>query len=341
MNPAPDPVHWQQTLIQQWLRRGWAARLLWPLSLLYRGVFGVRHALYRWHWLARTRLPTPVIVVGNVVAGGAGKTPVVLALVEHLQQRGVAVGVISRGYGRRSTGCLEVTPAHAAQETGDEPALIQRRTGVPVFVAGQRVQAAQALLAACPRTQVIVCDDGLQHLALARDLEIGVFDDRGVGNGWMLPAGPLREPWPRPLDLVLHTGSHPAFDGFLARRSLAPYAVDALGNRLALADLCAAGARQVLALAAIARPDAFFAMLRAQGVALAQTLALPDHFDFSSFKCNNYKGYRLVCTEKDAVKLWPLDPTALAVPLNCELPEAFWNAFDARLAYLLSSRPAS
>ncbi|PIQ51858.1 MAG: tetraacyldisaccharide 4'-kinase [Comamonadaceae bacterium CG12_big_fil_rev_8_21_14_0_65_59_15] len=340
MKPAPEPSLWQRTLMQHWLRRDWAAWLLWPLSLLYRVAFGVRQTLYRWHWLASMRLPVSVVVVGNVVAGGAGKTPVVLALVEHLQQRGVAVGVIARGYGRSSTGCEQVTLNRAAQEVGDEPALIQRRTGVPVFVAEQRVQAAQALLHAYPQTQVIVSDDGLQHLALARDLEIGVFDDRGVGNGWLLPAGPLREPWPRPLDLVLHTGNHPAFDGFQARRSLAPYAIDAQGTRVPLADLAAPGASPVLALAAIARPEAFFAMLRAQGVPLAQTLALPDHFDFSSFHRNDYGGYRLICTEKDAVKLWPLCPDALAVPLQCELPEAFWSAFDKRLETLLSSRPA-
>lgn len=335
MKPAPPPSAWQHWLTQHWLRRSWLTWLLWPLSLLYRSVVAVRRLLYRWRWLASTRLPVPVIVVGNVVAGGAGKTPVVLALVEHLQQRGVAVGVISRGYGRNSTGCHQVTSNRTAQDVGDEPALIQRRTGVPVFVAEQRVQAAQALLHAYPQTQVIVSDDGLQHLALARDLEIGVFDDRGVGNGWLLPAGPLREPWPRRLDLVLHTGVHPAFDGFQARRSLAPYAIDAQGTRVPLADLAAPGASPVLALAAIARPEAFFAMLRAQGVALAQTLSLPDHFDFSSFNRNEYKGCRLICTEKDAVKLWPLCPEALAVPLQCELPETFWSALDLRLAALM------
>jgi len=339
MTAVSETPTWQATLMRHWLRRGWLAVLLWPLSLLYRNAVTVRRLLYGLRILATTRLPVPVIVVGNVVAGGAGKTPVVLALVEHLQQRGVRVGVISRGYGRSSQGCLEVTPKRLAQEVGDEPALIQRRMGVAVFVAEQRVQAAQALLAAYPLTQILISDDGLQHLALARDLEIGVFDDRGVGNGWLLPAGPLREPWPRPLDMVVHTGAAPAFAGHPARRTLAPYAVDGHGTRIALDALAAPGSPPMRALAAIAQPEAFFAMVRARGVPLESVLALPDHYDFKSYQPSDVKGYRLICTEKDAVKLWPCYPDTLAVPLQCELPEAFWREFDARLKVLLQHSP--
>jgi len=339
MTPVPEVPPWQATLMRHWLRRGWLAVMLWPLSLLYRCVVDVRRLLYRYHLLAATHLPVPVIVVGNVVAGGAGKTPVVLALVEHLQQRGVRVGVISRGYGRSTVGCLEVTPTRPAQEVGDEPALIQRRTAIPVFVAEQRVQAAQALLAAYPQTQLLISDDGLQHLSLARDLEIGVFDDRGVGNGWLLPAGPLREPWPRPLELVVHTGATPTFAGHQARRTLAPYAIDGHGTRLALDALAAPGAPPVRALAAIAQPEAFFAMVRARGVPLESALALPDHYDFESYQPSSEKDYRLICTEKDAVKLWPRYPDTLAIPLQCELPEAFWSAFSKRLEALLHPKP--
>ena len=369
------PPRWQHTLTQAWTQRGLLAWVLWPLSLIYRLLVMLRRALYRSALLPVSRLPVPVIVVGNVVVGGAGKTPVVLALVAHLQQRGIAVGVISRGYGRNTTTCLEVTPGSSAQDVGDEPALIQRRTAVPVFVAAQRVEAATALLAKYPQTRVIISDDGLQHLRLARDLEIGVFDDRGVGNGWLLPAGPLREPWPRAFDLVLHTGTQPAFAGFCGQRRLADHAMRADGSRRLLAELAAAqpadapgpaaapaslattsapaapnakpattttiapdsDSQPLLALAGIAQPEAFFAMLRAKGLPLAGTLGLPDHYDFSSFKCNEYKGYSLICTEKDAVKLWPLEPQALAVPLLFELPDAFWLALDVRLSQLLKS----
>jgi tetraacyldisaccharide 4'-kinase len=304
--------------------------------MVYHMLVILRLALYRRAWLQITQLPVPIVVVGNVVAGGTGKTPVVIALVEHLQGRGIQVGVISRGYGRSQMGCMEVTRTSTAQDVGDEPALIHRRTGVAMFVAERRVDAALALLAQHPNTQLVLSDDGLQHLQMARDLEIGVFDDRGVGNGFLLPAGPLREPWPRPLDLVLHTGTQPAFAGFRAQRTLAKHALCADGSRVSLADLQAPGQAPLLALAAIAQPEAFFAMLRAQGLHLARTLALPDHFNFDSYSCTEYGGYRVICTEKDAIKLWPLQPDALAVPLLCELPDVFWVAFDAQLDRLLS-----
>ncbi|MDO9144115.1 tetraacyldisaccharide 4'-kinase [Rhodoferax sp.] len=320
-------------LTRAWLQRGWLAWLLWPLSVFYGGLVRLRKTMYSLGWLTTERLPVPVLVVGNVVAGGAGKTPVVMAMVQHLQARGIRVGVISRGYGRSSQACLEVLPGSAVEDVGDEPALIQRRTSAPVFVARRRAEAGRALLASYPQIQILVCDDGLQHLALQRDLEIGVFDDRGVGNGFLLPAGPLREPWPRPLDLLLHTGQQPAFAGFRASRSLASHALRADGSPVALADLVPG--KPLLALAAIAQPEAFFAMLRAQGQPLAGTLALPDHHDFSQWAGNAEGAYTVLCTEKDAIKLWAKEPTALAVPLNFEPEPAFWAAFDRQLEQLL------
>lgn len=320
-------------LTRAWLHRGWLAWLLWPLSVFYGGLVHLRKTMYGQGWLTTERLPVPVLVVGNVVAGGAGKTPVVMAVVQHLQARGIRVGVISRGYGRSSQACLEVLPGSAVEDVGDEPALIQRRTSAPVFVARRRAEAGRALLASYPQTQILVCDDGLQHLALQRDLEIGVFDDRGVGNGFLLPAGPLREPWPRPLDLLLHTGQQPAFAGFRATRTLSSHALRADGSQVALADLVPG--KPLLALAAIAQPEAFFAMLRAQGQPLAATQALPDHHDFSQWSGNPDGTYTVLCTEKDAVKLWTKYPSALAVPLNFEPEPGFWTAFDRQLEQLL------
>jgi tetraacyldisaccharide 4'-kinase len=278
-----------------------------------------------------------VIVVGNVVAGGSGKTPVVIALVRHLQDRGLRVGVVSRGYGRTATDCLEVRADSTADEVGDEPALIHQLTQTPVVVAASRVEAAVQLLTLHPATQVIVCDDGLQHLALYRDLEICVFDDRGVGNGWQLPAGPLREAWPRAVDLVLHTGLKPAFAGFTAQRALAPYALRSDGTRVSLADLAAKSGKPLFALAAIAKPEAFFEMLREQGLTLEKTLALPDHYDFNSWSRNTDGVYTLICTEKDAVKLWRHAPQALAVPLLFTPEPAFLTRIDALLSSLMST----
>jgi tetraacyldisaccharide 4'-kinase len=195
------------------------------------------------------------------------------------------------------------------------------------------VQAARALLAAHPTTRVIVSDDGLQHYRLERDVEICVFDERGTGNGWLLPAGPLREPWPRAVDLVLRTGAAAGIAGFEIRRRLAPVARRADGTLIALAAL---KDRPLKALAGIAKPEAFFAMLRAEGLQLAQTVALPDHHDFSDAPVSD-DGCDLICTEKDAVKLWPLRPQAWAVPLLLAVEPEFWTAFDRLLDAKLSS----
>jgi tetraacyldisaccharide 4'-kinase len=327
----------RDALLRAWTRRGTLAWLLWPLSLVFQALSAGRRALYHAGLRQAQRVGTPlpvVVVVGNVVAGGAGKTPAVIALVRHWQARGLAVGVISRGYGRRTSGCREVRDDSPASDVGDEPALIRHATGAAVFVAARRVEAARALLAACPACQVIVSDDGLQHLALERDIEICVFDDRGAGNGFLLPAGPLREPWPRRVDLVLHTGSNPAFAGFTARRALAEFAVRRDGTHVPLAQL---QEQPLIAVAAIARPASFFDMLRERGLTLAETIALPDHYDFNSFMVNGDKDKPLVCTEKDAVKLWVDHPDALAVPLQFEPEPAFLSAADALLDAKLSS----
>ena len=326
----------QRILIQNWQRRSALAWLLWPLSLLMGFLVRLRQGLYMTGFLQRHRVAVPVIVVGNVVAGGAGKTPVVMAVVQHLQARGLRPGVISRGYGRRTQDCREARADSPAHDVGDEPALIKRATTAPVFVARRRSDAALALLAQYPNTDVLVCDDGLQHYALARDIEVCVFDDRGVGNGFLLPAGPLREPWPRGVDLVLHTGARPAFTGFTSSRALAPYALRADGSRVELAALVKSN-QALLALAAIAQPQAFFTMLEAQGLVLEQTQALPDHYDFDSWLRPSNKDYTLICTEKDAVKLWEKHPDTLAVPLVFTPEPAFLTALDALLDTLLDA----
>ncbi|RYF67850.1 MAG: tetraacyldisaccharide 4'-kinase, partial [Comamonadaceae bacterium] len=220
-----------------WRERGWRARALLPVTALYGWVSALQRGAYRWGWKTAHRIRVPVVVVGNVIAGGAGKTPVVIALAQHLGRRGFHIGVISRGHGRQTTDARLVDASCSARDVGDEPLLIWRRTGVPVAVALRRVDAATALLDAWPNTDVILSDDGLQHLGLARDIEVCVFDDRGIGNGWLLPAGPLREPWPRNVDLVLHTGAHPAFSGFRSRRVLGRDAVDSRGATVPLTVL--------------------------------------------------------------------------------------------------------
>ena len=335
MQPA-----WQRVLMDHWQRRSLLACALWPLSLLASAMVRLRRFLYRTGMLARHRAPVPVIVVGNVITGGAGKTPTVMALARHLQAQGMHPGVISRGYGRRTHDCREVRTDSPVQETGDEPALIRRRTGAPVFVARRRIDAARALLRAYPQTDVLISDDGLQHLALARDIEICVFDDRGVGNGFVLPAGPLREPWPRPVDLVLHTGSRPAFAGYTSQRALAMQAVRSDAGRVDLASLAMDG-RPLLAVAGTARPQAFFDMLQSLGLPLALTIACPDHDDFSRWQRPRDRDYTLLCTEKDALKLWDRHPDALAVPLSFTPEPAFFAALDRLLDQARDARLSS
>ncbi|MES2686443.1 MAG: tetraacyldisaccharide 4'-kinase [Pseudomonadota bacterium] len=336
-------------LQRAWLRRGPLACLLWPVAVLFGALVRLRRTLYRANLLRSEKMPVPVVVVGNVVAGGAGKTPTVIALVQHLQAAGIRAGVVSRGYGRSGESCLEVLPDTPPEQSGDEPALIRRATQAPVFVAARRVDAARALLAAHPATQLIICDDGLQHYALRRDIEIAVFDERGAGNGWLLPAGPLREPWPerlqrgagpsgRGIDLVLHTGALPAFDGFRSTRRLADHALRADGSRV---DLSSLAGTALIALAGIAKPQAFFDMLTARGLILAETRALPDHYDFDSYPRPTDMGYTLICTEKDAIKLFPRQSDALAVSLVFEPEPAFFTAFDALLTSRLSPLPSS
>jgi tetraacyldisaccharide 4'-kinase len=323
-----------RAVVNGWTRRGPLACALWPLSRLYGALVALHRARYR-SVQQRTRLPVPVIVVGNVVAGGAGKTPTTLALVQHLQVRGWRPGILSRGHGRDTGDCREVQPASDPRQVGDEPLLLRRRAGVPVFVAARRAEAGRALLAAHPGTDILVCDDGLQHLALARDVEICVFDARGIGNGWLLPAGPLREPWPRAVDLVLHTeaGGDVALpagaSAHRAQRALAEHARRADGARVALADL---RDQRLAAVAGIARPQAFFDMLRAAGLPLGATVALPDHAAYDEQLAAALPPGTLLCTEKDALKLWRHRPDALAVPLQLDVPPAFFAALDERLA---------
>ncbi len=342
----------QKTLLHAWTQRAGLAILLWPISLFFRFIVWLRRQFYVRGVFTTQHVDAVVIVVGNVIAGGAGKTPTVMALVGHLQAQGYNVGVVSRGYGRKDGSvCAEVLHDSSPNDVGDEPLLIRRNGQAPVFVGPRRHAAATALLKRYPHIQIIVCDDGLQHYGLYRDLEVCVFDDRGCGNGWLLPAGPLRESWPRhPMAragqrpdrlLVLHTGSLPAFAGYTAQRSLAAFAVGRDGVHVPLKSLGAPGTKPLLALAGIAQPESFFAMLRDIQLPVEHTLALPDHYIFDSALRIFHEGYRVICTEKDVAKLWPLAPDALAVPLVFEPETAFFSALDAALAPLLDTKLSS
>jgi tetraacyldisaccharide 4'-kinase len=309
---------------------------LWPLSVIYAALMALRRHSYRLGLLRAHRVPALVVVVGNVVVGGSGKTPMVLELARHLHKRGLAVGVVSRGYARRGQACLEVQTGMQASQCGDEPLLLKRVLGIPIFVARERAQAAQEMLRRYPQIQVILCDDGLQHLALARDIEVCMFDASTLGNGWLLPAGPLREPWPRAADFVVGPQPPQRPGHYQIRRALSNLAVSSDGQSVPLAQL---RGQRVLALAAIAHPEPFFDMLRGLGLVLEQTFALPDHDPLVAWTPPPELALPLLITEKDAVKLWPRRPDALAARLTVLLDDAFWSAFDTLIEAKLSSPP--
>ena len=346
---------WQALWLVHSRQRGWLACLLWPVSLVYGRLMALRRGLYALGIFKTHRIDLPVIVIGNVVVGGAGKTPTVIAVVNHLLARGWRPGVVSRGHGRHSTDVVEVRPDTLAEDSGDEPALIQRHTGVPVFVGASRVAAARALVGGHPEVNILVCDDGLQHWALHRDLQIVVFDDRGTGNGWLLPAGLLREAWPRrssgnmQTDLVLHQRREDApapkvrqlnATQFSGTRRLADQAVGPAGERMPLQAL---RTHRLTAVAGIARPSVFFDMLHAAGLKPEQEVGLSDHADAADFTAWVRDPARtLLCTEKDAVKLFALwaqlpstqRATVWAVPLEMTPEPAFFKALDQRLQAL-------
>jgi tetraacyldisaccharide 4'-kinase len=329
------------------------------VSLLYRALVRIRRLLYRVGVFRTQRLPCPVLVVGNVVVGGAGKTPTVIHLVRHLRERGWTPGIVSRGHGRQGDTCTEVHAHSDSQEVGDEPALIAQTTRAPMVVGRQRAAAAQLLLDRHPEVDIIVSDDGMQHWALARDLTVVVFDERGCGNGWLLPAGLLREPWPAPALgceplLVLQTQRPDAVPQALppgpcpthpAHRTLSDRLHNPAGHETSLQSLAATQGHTLGALAGIAQPQRFFDMLGAHGVALAHTLALPDHASTEQLLqawAALPEGVTWLCTEKDAVKLFPAlrhrvpAPSVWAVALEQRPVPAFWAALDAALEGLSS-----
>jgi tetraacyldisaccharide 4'-kinase len=327
----------ESTLTRAWLRRGPIALALWPLSLLFRLLAALRVGLFRAGILKSERLPVPVIVVGNIFIGGTGKTPLTIWLVEQLRAAGLHPGVISRGHGGEGeTGPREVVPGSNAREVGDEPLLIANRTGCPVVVGRRRAQAGRHLLDAHPEVNVLVTDDGLQHYALQRDVELVLFDGRGVGNGWTLPAGPLREPPSRRRDftvvntpeltpaLALAVGGRPyrmQLAGEYAEQLRDPY------QRLPLSTLAETTAnKRVVAAAGIGNPSRFFTMLKAAGLQI-QELPLPDHHDFLDDPFKGLDAELILVTEKDAVKCRQLehlnnDPRLWVVPVTAQIDPA-------------------
>ena len=316
------------TLTRAWLRRGVLACALWPLSQLFGALGALRRWLYRRGLLASTRLPVPVIIVGNIFIGGTGKTPLTIWLAAALRAAGFVPGIISRGHGSAASAPRLVAPDAQAAEVGDEPLLIARRSGCPVMVGRDRPAAARALLALHPQVNILISDDGLQHYALQRDVEIVLFDGRGGGNGWLLPAGPLREPLTRRRDFTVVNGGGDAgatMAGAFAM-TLAGTHAEQLIDRTNRQPLAVLRAQKLVAAAGIGNPARFFATVRAAGLDFV-ALPLPDHHDFLDDPFTGLDADIILITEKDAVKCGQIeylkhDPRLWVVPVTAQIDAA-------------------
>jgi len=299
--------------------------LLRALVPVYRFLRALHQAPYTLGWRKPQRLSVPVIVVGNITAGGTGKTPLVIALVEALRARGHTPGVISRGYGV-SADTPRLLDAQDAAQFGDEPVLIARATGVPVAVGRDRVAAGQLLLAA-HACDVIIADDGLQHYPLFRNVEICVLDgERRFGNARLLPAGPLREPLSRfsRVDFRVCNGGTPRAEEVPMR--LAGDTAVAMAGAALRKSLHDFAGQHVHAVAGIGNPARFFAMLRAAGVDLIEH-AFPDHHAFNLADLAFGDDQPVLMTEKDAVKCSAFaQPNFWSVPVRADVPRSFFDA---------------
>jgi tetraacyldisaccharide 4'-kinase len=337
---------WAHRVVRRaWQRRGLLALSLYPLHLAHRLWRGLRALGERLRPRATPRLPVPVIVIGNLTVGGTGKTPLVIELVAALRARGWSPGVISRGFGGRSQHSSMVGAGSDPALCGDEPLLIHCVAGVPVAVGADRIAAAQLLLANHARCDVLIADDGLQHRRLGRDVEIALIDSRGLGNGWLLPAGPLRDPPERlkTVDAVVLHGTVPPV------RIHSPFyrmwtGVDAITSldhptrRSTLAELAKEQQRsglRLLAICAIGSPERYFAQLREQGLRF-KARALPDHDTIDATMLPRERFDRVLMTAKDAVKCHrdaslASDPRLWVVPLQCRIDPGLVELLAARL----------
>lgn len=316
---------------QHWYRLSALSLALWPASLLFRLLLELRRLGYRSGVLRTLRLPVPVIVVGNLVAGGTGKTPLVLWLAAMLKRHGRSPGIVSRGYRGSATGPMEVSADSPFSLVGDEPLLLARAAVCPVWIGRDRFAAAAGLLGAHPGCDVLILDDGLQHYALARDIEIAVEDERGAGNGLLLPAGPLREPESRRVDAWVVNAAPPRthdpcfrmdLRGDQFRRVAAPH--DSM-------PAAALAGKQLHAIAAIGNPKRFFDHLARLGLKSVNH-AFPDHHAYRAGDLDFGDCDALLMTGKDAVKCEAFAQEHwYALQVEAELAPAFSEFILAKL----------
>ncbi|MDR1889241.1 MAG: tetraacyldisaccharide 4'-kinase [Zoogloeaceae bacterium] len=327
--------------MEAWLLAAWRQRsgffslhpallLLTPFAFLFATLAALRRGAYRSGLLPSIALPVPVIVVGNITVGGAGKTPLVLALAERLYAAGWRPGIVSRGYGRqgrRGDAPQPVFPYSLPAEVGDEPVLLATRGNLPVWVGRDRAAAGAALLTAHPEVDLLLFDDGLQHYRLRRDVEIAVFDERGVGNGHLLPMGPLREPAARldKVDAIVFNGvsaplARNAVPNFCMQ--LAPGDFYGLNNPALRVTAAELAGKKLHAVAGIGNPGRFFRSLERLGLEFIPH-PFPDHHAYQPADLAFPPGEVVLMTEKDGVKCAAFNlPDAWVLPVTAQLPPA-------------------
>lgn len=328
-------------LPKQWSRVSWLQWALLPIAIIFFLLVQLRRFLYHFGLLSSESLDVPVIVVGNITVGGSGKTPLTIALAKSLQSQGLHPGIVSRGYARQGDEITYVDGSSNAREAGDEPLLLAVNTQCPVFVGADRVAAAKALLKNNPECDVIISDDGLQHYRLSRQFEIAVVDgERGFGNQWMLPAGPLREPVNRlsAVDaLVVNSGigtqlsvlsqwTDKVFEMRLRSREFYR-----LTNHHHHAPAALFKHKKILAVAGIGHPERFFKLLTQLGVVFEKK-AFPDHHQFTPYDFAQLEAEVILMTEKDAVKCLDIaDERFWVLPIEAELDQGLITLIAKRL----------
>lgn len=306
-----------------WYQKHWLTYLLLPFSYLYHFIIMIRRICYRFHIKKTTRFQIPIIVVGNITVGGTGKTPLVIALAQYLQQQGFKPGIVSCGYG----GQAKHFPVYVTAESdpilvGDEPVLIAHHTQCPIYVAPSRVKAVNQLLKA-HACNIIISDDGLQHYALQRDIEIAVIDgERRFGNGFCLPAGPLREPIQRlkRVDFIVCNGEAQAREYTM---QLLPGKIYHLQNRAL--HFNPLPHQTIHAVVAIGNPSRFFNLLRQLGHTIIEH-PFPDHYIFQAKDFDFGENAIIIMTEKDAVKCHAFaDQRFWCLPVQAQLTQDFYK----------------
>lgn len=325
-------------LAEAWYSASRWPYVLAPVALAYRMLVGLRRLLYRRGVFRSPRLPLPVVVIGNIAVGGTGKTPLVLWLAERLAAAGHKPGVVCKSYAAQADSPGRVTTSDAPAVRGDEAVLLASRLSCPVWSGPDRVQTARALHAAHPEVNVLLCDDGLQHYALARDVEIVVIDaQRGFGNGLMLPAGPLREARSRlrSVDAIVLNGndkvdtpaSVPTF-----RMRLHGECWRSVNDARQTADATRFIGRRVVAIAGIGHPARFFEHLRKQGIDVAPH-AFPDHHRYIEAEIASLEADYVLMTEKDAIKCARFPDTRMwTLPVSAEIEHELLGVILARIA---------